>query len=172
MSSKKTNSQGFTSWRFIAGVLLFGLGLIAPVFIPLVLALDIPAELKVVISGGLAIGIPEILWAIAVVILGKDGFYYIKDKTFFFFKKHALPERVSRGRYIVGLVMFILPIPFGWIAMYVSQFFPDFHDDLIIWSLAGNLIFFCSFFVLGGEFWEKFKALFYYNATVKLRDEA
>lgn len=156
-------------WRISLGVLLFVLGWMTPLLIPLVMALDISTEIKVVVSAGLMVGVPELLWAVAIVILGKDGFLMIKERVFRIFKKYALPRKVGRVRYSIGLVMFVVPLLFGWIVMYVPQYFWGFVEHRIMYSLVGDLIFFTSFFVLGGEFWGKFKALFTYDAVVQPR---
>jgi len=34
----------------------------------------------------------------------------------------------------------------------------------VIWAVSGDAIFVASFFVLGGEFWDKLRALFVHGA--------
>ena len=68
--------------RFRFGLIFFVLGLICPVFIPLVTATDFPAGWKAGLSGLLALGIPELLWMVAIAVMGKEGFRYICGISF------------------------------------------------------------------------------------------
>ena len=64
----------FPSWRFPAGVAIFALGFCAPLAIPLVTASDLPPGWKAVISGALAVGVPEVMMLVAAAVMGKEGF--------------------------------------------------------------------------------------------------
>ncbi len=101
------------SFRF--GIFFFVLTLISPVFIPLVSATGLPIKWKTALSGLLVVGIPQLLTLLAIVFLRKSGFNYIKERMFGFLKRYALPSTVSRTRYHIGLVMFLLPFLFGWL---------------------------------------------------------
>jgi hypothetical protein len=147
-------------WRFKTGVALFVLGLICPVFVPLVMATDLPTSWKAILSGGLALGIPELLWLAAVAIMGKSGFDYLKQRVFGFLKRHAPPEQVSRTRYRIGLVLFLIPFALGWIQPYASTVFETLAQHRIAVGVAGDVLLLVSLFVLGGEFWDKVQALF------------
>ena len=75
MAKEKTTSQEITpGWRFYSGIMLFVLGFLSPLFIPLVTATALPAGWKTAISGLLMLGIPELLWVAAAAIMGKAGF--------------------------------------------------------------------------------------------------
>ena len=115
---KTTGGQIRQGWRFYWGIILFFLGLLSPLFIPLVTATALPAGWKTALSGLLMLGIPELLWVAAAAIMGKSGFNYIKGKFWGFFKKMAPSDEVSPARYRVGLVMFLMPILFGWLGAY------------------------------------------------------
>ncbi len=56
----------------------------------------------------------------AIAIMGKSGFNLIIERIFSFLKKHGPPDRVSLTRYRIGLVMFVLPIVFGWLGPYTT----------------------------------------------------
>jgi hypothetical protein len=155
-------------WRFYNGIVLFVLGLLSPLFIPLVTATALPTGWKTALSGLLMLGIPELLWVAAAAIMGKAGFNYIKGKFWGFFKKMAPPDEVSVVRYRVGLVMFSLPILFGWIGPYGLQWIPRYESYRLPVNLVGDILLITSFFVLGGDFWDKIRGLFIHNAKIQI----
>ncbi len=154
-----------TRWRLHLGLSVFVIGFLSPLLIPLVTATELPAKWKAVISGFLAVGIPELFSIAAIAIMGKSGFNYIKDRFFGFLKKYGPADRVSRTRYRIGLVMFGLPILFGWLAPYVPIIIPSYDLQGLIGNLIGDVMFISSLFVLGGDFWDKVRALFIHGAT-------
>ncbi len=154
-------------WRFRLGIFFFVLSLISPVFIPLVSATGLPIEWKTALSGLLVVGIPQLLTLLAIVFLGKSGFNYIKERMFGFLKRYALPSTVSRTRYYIGLIMFLLPLLFGWLAPYAPQLIPGYEAHRFAVNFIGDLLLLISLFVLGGDFWDKVRALFVYKAKVQ-----
>ena len=153
--------------RLRLGLTIFVIGFLSPLLIPLVTATELPTKWKAVISGLLAVGIPELFSIVAISIMGKSGFNYIKERFFGFLKKYGPADRVSRTRYRIGLVMFLLPIFFGWLAPYVPIIIPAYDLQGLIVNLIGDVMFISSLFVLGGDFWDKVRALFVYGATAK-----
>ena len=153
-------------WRFSLGIFFFVVSLISPVFIPLVSATGLSIEWKTALSGLLVVGIPQLLTLLAIVFLGKSGFNYIKERMFGFLKRYALPSKVSRTRYYIGLVMFLLPFLFGWLAPYAPQLIPGYEAHRFAVNFTSDLLLLISLFVLGGDFWEKLRALFLYKAKV------
>jgi len=166
--AKAKNEHVKPGWRFYGGIILFVLGLLSPLFIPLVTATTLPTAWKTALSGLLMLGIPELLWVSAATIMGKEGFNYIKGKFWGFFKKMAPSDEVSPARYRVGLVMFLLPILFGWLAPYGGQRIPGYEDYLFAANLIGDLLLVSSLFVLGGNFWDKLRGLFIHRAKIQL----
>jgi hypothetical protein len=154
-------------WRFQLGLVIFVVGFASPLLIPLVTASGLATKWKTIISGALAVGIPEVFSLIAVAIMGKSGFVYMKHLFFAFLKKHGPPERVSRTRYRIGLVMFALPLLFAWLGPYFAHRIPGYATHRLVVSLAGDLMFVSSLFVLGGEFWDKVRALFIHRAEIR-----
>ena len=65
-----TTEPSQPGWRFRFGVALFALGLVCPVFVPLVAATDLSTEWKAILSGLLMLGVPELLWVVAVHRIG------------------------------------------------------------------------------------------------------
>lgn len=155
-------------WRFWIGILVFGLGLVCPAFIPLVAVTALPSAWKATLSGLLLLGIPELCMLAAVAVLGQAGFAYLKGRIFAGLKRYAPPEQVSRTRYRIGLVLLGLPVLFGWLAPYVPLLLPQYEVHSWPFALAGDVVLVASLFVLGGAFWDKVRALFIYEAQVQL----
>ena len=155
-------------WRFRLGVVVFIIGFSSPLLIPLVSASALSAKWKAVLSGVLAVGIPEVFSIVAIAIMGKSGFNYMKERVFGFLKKHGPPDVVSRTRYRIGLAMFVLPIIFGWLVPYAPHLVPGYGAYRFAVNLVGDLMFVSSLFVLGGDFWDKVRALFIHEAKTLL----
>jgi hypothetical protein len=155
-------------WRFQVGILFFVLGLLSPLCIPLVTASGLSTTWKATLSGLFMLGIPELFWLVAAAFMGKPGFNYLKSKMFGAFKRYALPERVSRTRYRVGLVMLLIPLLYGWLEPYLSPLISGYERHQIFLAIAGDVLLLASLFVLGGEFWDKLKALFIYEARAQI----
>ena len=160
--------QPIERWRLILGLTIFIVGFLSPLLIPVVKAMEIPTAWKVFISGALAIGIPEVFAIVAVAIMGKDGFNAMKTSIFKLIKRHGPPDVVGRTRYHIGLIMFVLPILFGWLGPYAQNYFSDFVLQNFIINLIGDMMFIASLFVLGGDFWDKVRALFIHGAKADL----
>ena len=138
----------------------------SPLLIPLVTGTSWSVGVKTTVSGLLAFGIPEVFMLIAVAIMGKQGYEYIKEKAFKYLKRFAPPDTVTLIRYRIGLAMFSLPLLLGWLQPYLGHYF-NFLNQLPVWQyVVGDIIFFTSFFVLGGDFWDKFSGLFKHGIKV------
>ena len=74
---------------------------------------------------------------------------------------------MSRTRYKVGLVLFILPILLGWSSFYIRNYIPGFEENILMYGIISDLMLAVSLFVLGGDFWDKLRALFIPGATAK-----
>ncbi|MGB3647715.1 MAG: transporter suffix domain-containing protein [Desulfobulbales bacterium] len=162
----KTEKQ--TKARFRLGATILVIGFLSPLLIPLVTATDLSTKWKATISGALALGIPELFSIIAIAIMGKQGFLLLKEKIAKIFKKYGPPETVSRNRYRLGLAMFIFSLLMALILPYLTNLLPFYKQNLVAFSIAGDVLFISSIFVLGGEFWDKLQALFIYDAKVEI----
>lgn len=163
-SSSRAREANQRNWRFPAGVAIFAAGLAAPLAIPLVLGSDLPTAWKTALSAALAVGIPELMMVAAAAVMGREGFAELKRRLGRFFARHGPPQQVSRSRYRLGLVMFGLPLLLGWMGPYLGDHLPGFDSHPAWWAVGGDLVFLMSFFVLGGEFWDKLRALFVHGA--------
>jgi hypothetical protein len=167
-----TNYPVHPDWRFRIGVIVFVVSWCSPLLIPLVTASGLPAHWKTIISGALAVGIPEIGTILAIAIMGKSGFNLMKNRIFGFLKKHGPADRVSLARYRIGLVMFGLPLLFGWISPYLQNMIPRFEENRLLLAAAGDLLFIGSLIVLGGDFWDKVRSLFVHDAIAVLPENS
>jgi hypothetical protein len=135
--------------------------------VPMVAGLGLSATMTASASGVLLVG-AEVLGIVAIAVMGKSAYLYIKQRVVGFLKKHGLPDRVSRTRYSIGLLMFSVPVLFGWLAPYAGDLIPWFTEDPIPYALLGDLLLVASLFVLGGNFWDKIRALFVHDAVAHL----
>ena len=167
-----TNDPVHPDWRFRIGVIVFVVSWCSPFLIPLVTASGLPAQWKTIISGALAVGIPEIGTILAIAIMGKSGFETMKQRIFGFLKKYGPSDRVSLARYRIGLVMFVMPLLFGWLSPYLQGLFPqiDAHQNLL--AITGDILLVGSLFVLGGNFWDKVRSLFVHDAIAVLPENS
>ena len=155
-------------WRFRLGLIILVVGWLSPLLIPVVAMTSLATEWKTIISGLLAVGIPEVFTVAAMAIMGKPGYNLIKERIFSFLKRHGPPDRVSLTRYRIGLVMFGLPIVFGWLGPYGAHRILGYETHRFVVSLIGDIMFVASLFVLGGDFWDKIRALFMHSAKVQI----
>jgi hypothetical protein len=163
--------QPRAGWRFRLGLTVLIVGWFSPLLIPLVTRTSLATEWKTVISGLLAVGIPEVFTIAAIAIMGKSGYNLIKKRIFSFLKKHGPHDRVSLTRYRIGLVMFVLPIVFGWLGPYGAHRIPGYESHRFVVSLIGDVMFIASLFVLGGDFWDKIRALFHHSARAQFNGQ-
>jgi hypothetical protein len=141
--------QPRAGWRFRLGLTILVVGWLSPLCIPVITATELAA----------------------IAIMGKSGYNLIKERIFGFLKKHGPPDRVSLTRYRIGLVMFVLPILFGWLGPYGAHQIPGYETHRFFVSLIGDVMFVASLFVLGGDFWDKIRALFIYSAKAQINDQ-
>ncbi len=154
-------------WRLRLGLILFIVGFASPLLIPVITATNLSTGWKTIISGALAVGIPEVFSIIAIAIMGKAGFNAIKSRFFSFIKTHGPLDRVNKMRYRVGLVMFVLPFLFGWLGPYFTHHIPGYETYRLSVNIIGDMLLVSSLFVLGGDFWDKIRALFSHSAKTQ-----
>jgi len=150
--------------KLVTAGIIFFTGFLSPLLIPIVTSSDLSTGWKVTLSGLLALGITELFMIIAVAVAGKDGFNYIKSKIFRFLNKHGPADTVSKARYRIGLVLFLIPIIVGWLLPYFTHLIPSYEENRNIISVVGDVVLITSLFVLGGDFWDKLRSLFVYGA--------
>lgn len=101
--------------------------------------------------------------------MGSEGFDAIKLRFYRFIRRHAPPDRVSKSRYSLGLFMLLLSLVFAVLEPYFFHFISVFDNYRLSFKIVGDLLMISSFLVLGGEFWDKVRALFIHEAVVQIR---
>lgn len=154
------------TWHFRVGATLLVASFLAPALIPVVLASDLPTNMKAALSGLLVAGLPEVGMLAAVSIMGRNGLARLGAMLGRAFAPIAPPDRVSPGRHKLGLVLFVSPLVLGWMTPYFRHHLPGHEQHPLVYAIAGDVMFLVSLFVLGGEFWDKLRALFDREARV------
>lgn len=154
--------------KLYIGGATFSIGILSPLLIPLVTSSNLSVGIKTILSGLLAFGIPEIFMLIAIAIMGKSGYSYLKEKLFSYLKVIAPSDSVSLIRYRIGLVMFSMPLLVGVLQPYLAYYFTFFKELPLWWAIGLDILFISSFFVLGGDFWDKLSGLFKHNAKITI----
>jgi len=62
--------------------------------------------------------------------------------------------------------MFFMPLLFGWISPYLIPLVTDEGKLSLSYAILGDILFLASLFVLGGDFWDKIRALFDQKANI------
>ena len=163
---KKTNDIEVPRSRLIFATVLFILSLASVAFIPLVLWLPISDAAKTTISALLVAGVPQGLNILAVIILGKEGYQYLKSLVFGFIKKNVKFREIGPFRHTIGLIMFIIPLVLAWLLPYFSENISFYEPNKILINTGGDILFIASLIVLGGDFWDKLRGLFIRNAKM------
>ena len=135
-------------------------GLACPLLIPAVVASDLSSGWKTALSGLLGVGIPDVFTIAAVGVMGKEGFNALKRRAYALLRRAAPPDHVGPVRHRVGVLMFVLPLLYGWLGPYLRPAFPVLVSGGLVPAIVGDVVFLASFLVLGGGFWDKVRALF------------
>ncbi len=160
-----TDSSAPYGWHLKVGAVLFGLSIVVPVLgVPVVAILNLGGTITATLSGGVLL-VGELLGLAAVAVMGKPGYIFLKGKVAALLKRYGPPQTVSRRRYRIGLALFCVPLFFGWVSVYIPGLLPGFQHTPLPYAFAGDLMFITSFFVLGGDFWDKLQALFRHNGV-------
>lgn len=160
-SSEITTVELKKDWKLYCGVVLLAASLLFPLAALAVPFLGLSPGMAAMLAGFCVIGAPELCALVAVALLGKETWNFLVAKL----KSHAgvlFPTRVSKTRYYTGLAINILSIIPLYMAGYLPDLLPAEPGRLYI-LIAGDFAFVASFFILGGQFWEKFKQLFVYE---------
>ena len=153
--------------RLILGSAMLIAGFLSPLAIPWIAGSGLPAGWKATISGLLIFGIPELMMLLAGAVMGKAGFTYLREQAARFLQRYGPPDTVGPGRYRLGLVLFTLPLLVGLLTPYLSHHIPALEANHLSIALAGDLMLLISLFVLGGDFWDKLRALFVREARIQ-----
>ena len=166
-------AEDFTkSWRYKAGLGLFTIG-------HAILVLGILSPMLGIAggtAGALVIG-GEVVGLTSIVFLGKEGFKAIKSKLFGFLKAGYAAE-VGRTRHRFGIVLLCMNVVtlyvmmiYAWTALELAKAEEPIlevwgmsiaqQSSVVFWLfLIGELSFLAAIYVLGADWWGRFRALF------------
>ena len=166
MAAASERAQASAGWRFKLGIFIFVFAFALWLLIPLGAAIDMPSARIAAMTGAIFIA-NKVLLLTCVAVMGKAGFQQLKGVIFGYVKGLAPADTIGPTRHAIGLVMFCLPLVSAMLEPYVDQFWPGLRPN--IWQLQalGDLMLVASFFVLGGDFWNKVRALFVRTARVE-----
>jgi hypothetical protein len=164
------DEQAGGGWRIKAAFAIFIASLVWPVVVPVMPLLGFSGKAIAAFSGAMLV-IAELMIVAAVAIAGKQGFAYIKAKVFGVLKAYGPPQTVSRTRYIIGLVLFLIPVLLGWGGPYFGHYLPGFTEDTLTYAIAGDVLLLVSLGVLGGDFWDKLRSLFIHSARAVIPEK-
>ena len=153
-------------WRFYLGAAIFVAAFAAWLLVPAASAAGWSASKLASLTGGIFIANKLGLLA-AIAVMGKPGFNHLKRLLMGVFRKIGPPQQVSRSRYLLGLILFMVPVLMTWIAPYAPTLLGTAGVYGFLESRALEVLLLVAFFLLGGEFWDKFSALFKHRAKVE-----
>lgn len=156
--------------RFAAGISLLVLSFTLPFGSVWVLGSNLDPASKALFVGLLTFGGPEIFGIAAIALLGKECFDFLHARVFGFLSKLAPSGSVSKTRYMIGLALFLLSYIPSVVYAYLPQIIPDNSPGRLYFSISADLTFIVSLFILGGDFWDKLRALFIYEAKAVFPD--
>ncbi|KJH83575.1 transporter suffix domain-containing protein [Stutzerimonas stutzeri] len=154
-------------WRFKLGIALLCLMPILWLLLPLAAAADVPGSTIAALTGALFI-VNKVLLLLVIAVMGKAGFQELKQHLFRHVSGFATSAdvEVSPTRHRIGMVMFCLPLLSSFLEPYIDALAPGLRPNSWALQLLGDVLLIGSFFVLGGNFWEKLRALFIRRARV------
>ena len=158
-----TDKQIQPGWRIKVGFALFIASIGWPILRPVMPVLGFSGASLATFSGAMLVA-AEVMMIAGAAIAGKDGFAFIKQKIFGILKSYGPPQEVSRTRYIIGLIIFCIPLALGWAWPYVGQYLPGLQEHPLVFAITGDVLLLISLFVLGGAFWDKLRSLFIHSA--------
>ena len=167
-----SNPQGYVEphsagWRFKVGIAIICVMLGSWLMVPIAAALDIPGSRVAALTGVLFIS-NKVLLILVIAVMGKSGFQQLKSKLFGYVSGLAptMDTEVGPIRHRIGIVMFCLPLISAFLEPYIDTFWPGVRPNIWQLQVLGDAMLIGSFFVLGGNFWEKVRALFIRTAKV------
>jgi len=154
--------------KLILGTIVLAASILSHLSISLVVDSSFPDGVRTDISGLLVIEILEVGMLVALAIMSKDGYEWLKKRIRVLFRFYCPSHTVSATRYRMSLLMFSLVVLVSFVLPYSLYFFPDFEISLrVIFYIAisCDAIFILSLIILGGGFWDKLHGLFHYNSA-------
>jgi len=154
-------------WRFKLGLAIICVMLGSWLMVPIAAMVGVAGSKIAALTGVLFIS-NKVLLILVIGIMGKSGFQQLKRSLFGYVSALAPTTDFEVGpiRHRIGIVMFCLPLISSFLEPYVDNIWPGLRPNLWQLQALGDLMLIGSFFVLGGNFWEKVRALFIRTARV------
>jgi hypothetical protein len=158
-SNAGTDVSPASGWRFKLGIFVFVFAFALWLLIPLGATLGMPGSRIAAMTGVIFIA-NKVLLVSCIAIMGKPGFQQLKALVLGHAKRLAPSKTVGPVRHVVGLVMFLVPLISAMLEPYIDRIWPGLRPNVWQFQVFGDLMLMASFFVLGGDFWNKIRALF------------
>ncbi|MBU2154484.1 MAG: transporter suffix domain-containing protein [Gammaproteobacteria bacterium] len=172
MTTEQNTAQPKSAhWRFKLGIAIICLIPALWLLVPLAAAADVPGSKVAALSGALFI-LNKILLLLVIAVMGKAGFQELKQHIYGYMSSMvpSSDDEISPMRHRIGLVMFCLPLLSSFLEPYIDAVAPGLRPNNWALQMLGDAMLIGSFFVLGGNFWEKLRALFIRTARVTSQD--
>ena len=166
----KESNTARAGWRIKTGFAIFIASIVWPVLLPILPLLGLSKQSVAAFTGVMVVA-AEVMMITAAAIAGKEGFAFIKKRIFGFIKSHGPPQVVSAARYKVGLVMMVLSLLYGFLSPYIGHYIPGLADHRVVYAVVGDILLLVGLFLLGGNFWDKLRALFIHRAVAVMPDK-
>jgi hypothetical protein len=156
-----------SQWRFALGIASF----IAAFAVHLITlaAVGVGASPAIVSAiGAINFVLNKVLLIASAAFLGRTGFDQLKGMIFGAFRRYAYPDQVSAFRYRLGLILLVVPIVLAWIAPYVAELAPSIGRNTVRDGVIADIVLIIGLVMLGGDFWDKLRALFIRDAKAVL----
>ena len=158
-------------WRFRLGIICF----IAAFGIHLITLVAMIAGARpgtVAAIAALNFALNKILLLATVALLGKSGFDELEADGIGSHRSICASARGQSDALHHRPVLFVIPILIGWVGPYLGEMVPLLRRYSVSAAIAGDIILLFSLFVLGGNFWDKLRALFIREARVMFPEAA
>lgn len=166
--SNRIGNGPIAGWRFKLGVVILAFGFFGPpTILPVILSMDISTAKSTSLSGAIVV-LSDLLVIASAAVMGKEGYTYLKARFMGYWRLYGPPQTVGKVRYYVGLTMLCVSVLLGWITPYASIWCRGYVGNEISVAIAGDVFLLISLFLLGGDFWDKLRALFKHDAKAQL----
>ena len=157
-------------WRIKTGFAFFIASLVWPLLLPILKLIGLSAQ-SITAFAGIMLVAAEVMMIAGAAIAGKEGFAFIKQRVFGFIKSYGPPREASATRYKTGLVILMLPVLYAFLSPYIGQYIPGLDEHRKVYAIAGDVLLLVALYLLGGDFWDKLRALFIHKAVAVIPDK-
>ncbi|MCX2899215.1 transporter suffix domain-containing protein [Pseudomonas mandelii] len=166
-SAPDTAAPHSAGWRFKLGIAIICVMAGSWLLVPILAVADVPGSRIAALTGVLFIS-NKVLLILVIAIMGKSGFQQLKRSLFGYVTSitPSMDAEVGPWRHRIGIVMFCVPLISAFLEPYVDSIWPGLRPNLWQLQALGDAMLVASFFVLGGNFWEKLRSLFIRTARV------